>query len=50
LQQPGSAIKPLTYAAALSPDENGEAAWTAADLLWDVPVDYPQFDGSNIRR
>ncbi|MFO7679060.1 MAG: transglycosylase domain-containing protein [Chloroflexota bacterium] len=46
LQQPGSAIKPLTYAAALSPDENGETAWTAADLLWDVPVDYPQFDGS----
>lgn len=47
LQQPGSAIKPLTYAAALSPDENGEVSWTAADLLWDVPVDYPQFDGSS---
>jgi len=46
LQQPGSAIKPLTYAAALSPDENGEVAWTAADVLWDVPVAYPQFDGS----
>jgi hypothetical protein len=46
LQQPGSAIKPLTYAAALSPAENGTPAWTAADLLWDVPVDYPQFDGT----
>ncbi len=46
LQQPGSSIKPLTYAAALSPGETGEPAWTAADLLWDVEVDYPQFDGS----
>lgn len=45
-QQPGSAIKPLTYAAALSPAEGNEPAWTAADLLWDVPVDYPQFDGT----
>jgi len=46
-QQPGSAIKPITYAAALSPrTEGGEPAWTAADLLWDVPVDYSQFDGS----
>jgi penicillin-binding protein 1C len=47
LQQPGSAIKPLTYAAALSPlPDGGEPAWTAADILWDVEVDYPQFDGS----
>ncbi|HEX6384669.1 MAG TPA: transglycosylase domain-containing protein [Anaerolineae bacterium] len=45
-QQPGSAIKPITYAAALSPAENGAPAWTAADLLWDVEVDYPQFDGN----
>ncbi|MFQ5435313.1 MAG: transglycosylase domain-containing protein, partial [Anaerolineae bacterium] len=45
LQQPGSSIKPLTYAAALSPVENGEPDWTAADILWDVPVDYPQFNG-----
>jgi membrane peptidoglycan carboxypeptidase len=46
-QQPGSAIKPITYAAALSPDPaTGEPAWSAADLLWDVPVTYPQFDGS----
>ena len=46
LQQPGSSIKPLTYAAALSPDEEGQPAWTAADVLWDLEVDYPQFDGS----
>ena len=46
-QQPGSSIKPVTYAAALSPGADGsEPAWTAGDLLWDVPVDYPQPDGS----
>ncbi|MFZ0545812.1 MAG: transglycosylase domain-containing protein, partial [Candidatus Promineifilaceae bacterium] len=46
-QQPGSSIKPLTYAAALSPGADGSPpAWTAADLLWDVPVDYSQVDGS----
>jgi 1A family penicillin-binding protein len=47
-QQPGSAIKPLTYAAALSPQQDGgEPLWTAADVLWDVPVDYEQYDGSS---
>jgi membrane peptidoglycan carboxypeptidase len=46
-QQPGSSIKSLTYAAALSPGADGSPpSWTAADLLWDVPVDYPQFDGA----
>ncbi len=44
-QQPGSSIKPLTYAAALSPDEEGVPAWTAASVLWDIAVDYPQFNG-----
>lgn len=45
-QQPGSAIKPLTYAAALSPQaDGGDAQWTLGDILWDVPVDYPQNDG-----
>lgn len=44
-QQPGSAIKPLTYAAALSPNETGETNWTAADILWDVEVTYPQASG-----
>ena len=47
LQQPGSAIKPLTYALAMSPPSPDELpAWSPADLLWDVPVSYPQFDGS----
>ncbi|MCP5098138.1 MAG: hypothetical protein GY943_21530 [Chloroflexi bacterium] len=46
LQQPGSSIKPLTYAAGLSPFEDGEPDWTAADILWDVAVDYPQFNGN----
>ncbi|MCA9998875.1 MAG: transglycosylase domain-containing protein, partial [Anaerolineales bacterium] len=45
-QQPGSAIKPLTYAAALLPNAEGEVNWTAADILWDVEVEYPQLDGS----
>jgi 1A family penicillin-binding protein len=44
-QQPGSAIKPLTYAAAMSPDEQGQVSWTAADILWDVQTEYPQADG-----
>jgi len=33
-RQPGSAIKPLTYLAAL------EKGWTPATILWDVPVTY----------
>ncbi len=44
-QQPGSAIKPLTYAAALSPLPDADPQWTLGDILWDVPVDYPQNDG-----
>ncbi|HRN68479.1 MAG TPA: transglycosylase domain-containing protein, partial [Promineifilum sp.] len=49
-QQPGSSIKPLTYAAALSPTdpaspEGGAPRWTAADILWDVPVKYEQAVG-----
>ncbi len=51
-QQPGSAIKPLTYAAALSPTDpagpaGGEPRWTAGDILWDVPVEYKQFNGES---
>lgn len=46
-QQPGSAIKPLTYAAALSPVEGDAPAWTPADILWDVEVEYKQFDGTS---
>ena len=45
-QQPGSSIKPLTYAAALSPAPDGQPAWDVADIVWDVPVKYPQFNGT----
>lgn len=38
-RQPGSAIKPLTYAAAL------ERGWTPASLLLDVPVSFPTREG-----
>lgn len=31
-RQPGSSIKPITYAAAM------EKGWTTADVLWDVPI------------
>lgn len=31
-RQPGSSIKPITYAAAL------EKGWTTGDVLWDVPI------------
>lgn len=34
-RQPGSSIKPLTYAAAF------EKGWTAATLIWDVPSEFP---------
>jgi membrane peptidoglycan carboxypeptidase len=32
-RQPGSSIKPITFAAAL------EQGWTTADVLWDVPIE-----------
>ncbi len=38
-RQPGSSIKPLTYALAF------EKGWTPSTLLWDVPTDFP--DGAN---
>jgi penicillin-binding protein 1C len=34
-RQPGSSIKPLTYALAF------EKGWTPATLIWDVPSDFP---------
>lgn len=38
-RQPGSAIKPITYAAAF------EKGWTPSTLIWDVPTQFP--DGAN---
>jgi penicillin-binding protein 1C len=38
-RQPGSSIKPLTYAAAF------ERGWTPATLLWDLRTEFP--DGAN---
>ncbi|MEO1440437.1 MAG: transglycosylase domain-containing protein, partial [Chloroflexota bacterium] len=49
-QQPGSAVKPLTYAAALSavPKAAGTPEWyTPATILWDVPTTYE--DGTLIQ-
>lgn len=34
-RQPGSSIKPITYAASF------EKGWTAATVLWDVPSEFP---------
>jgi len=34
-RQPGSSIKPLTYAAAF------EKGWTPSTLIWDIPSDFP---------
>ena len=39
-RQPGSALKPIVYAAAL------RRGWTPATMLWDQPVEFPQPDGS----
>lgn len=48
-QQPGSAIKPVVYAAALSgiQTEAGANWYTPATILWDVPTAYS--DGTAIR-
>lgn len=47
-QQPGSAIKPVVYAAALGgvQTDAGPQWMTPATILWDVPTTYP--DGTNI--
>jgi penicillin-binding protein 1C len=39
-RQPGSALKPIVYAAAL------RRGWTPATILWDQPIEFPQSDGS----
>ncbi len=44
-QQPGSSIKPLTYALALSPEPSGVPRWQAGDVVWDVKTSYQQANG-----
>jgi membrane peptidoglycan carboxypeptidase len=45
LQQPGSAIKPVLYTAALMGGPNGY--YTPATILWDVPTRFPLNDGTS---
>ena len=40
-RQPGSSIKPITYAAAF------EKGWTPATLIWDVPSEFPPSGNAN---
>lgn len=42
-RQPGSSIKPITYAAAM------EKGWTTADVLWDVPIVLDLGDGETMK-
>ncbi|HMO60156.1 MAG TPA: transglycosylase domain-containing protein, partial [Roseiflexaceae bacterium] len=39
-RQPGSALKPVVYAAAM------QRGWTPATIIWDEPVSYPIGDGT----
>jgi len=41
-RQPGSSIKPITYAAAM------ERGWTTGDVLWDVPIELDVGDGQKM--
>ncbi len=43
-RQPGSSIKPLTYAAAF------EKGWTPATVIWDVPSEFPPSGDPNDTR
>lgn len=48
-RQPGSAIKPLTYALALDPvsaGKAGRAAWTAATIIPDIRASFPTAEGN----
>jgi penicillin-binding protein 1C len=40
-RQPGSAIKPLIYAAAMTPEVAGNGLWTAATMIPDVRTVFP---------
>ncbi len=41
-RQPGSSIKPITYAAAM------ERGWTTGDVIWDVPIELNQGNGQKL--
>ena len=41
-RQPGSSIKPITYATAL------QRGWNTADVLWDVPIELDLGDGEKM--
>ena len=41
-RQPGSSIKPITYATAL------QRGWSTADVLWDVPIELELGDGEKM--
>ncbi|MDW8068347.1 MAG: penicillin-binding protein 1C [Anaerolineae bacterium] len=45
LRQPGSAIKPLTYAAAFTPDAGGRPLLTPASVILDVRTAFPTREG-----
>ncbi|MCS7283302.1 MAG: penicillin-binding protein 1C [Anaerolineae bacterium] len=45
LRQPGSAIKPLTYAAAFSPSADGRPLLTPASVILDVRTAFPTREG-----
>ncbi len=45
LRQPGSAIKPLTYAAAFTPDADGRPVLTPASVIMDVRTAFPTREG-----
>ncbi|MBC7226191.1 MAG: penicillin-binding protein 1C [Thermoflexales bacterium] len=45
LRQPGSAIKPLTYAAAFTPDADGRPLLTPASVILDVRTAFPTREG-----
>jgi len=45
LRQPGSAIKPLTYAAAFTPDAEGHPVLTPASVILDVRTAFPTREG-----
>lgn len=44
-RQPGSALKPITYATAWDPTRTGGAPWSPATVVSDVPTSFVTMDG-----